>query len=135
MYNNLPALTDSFLWDEKLLSTNYEAISEGALAAALQSYLQAVRAMKGEWHALQDSLLRLWIARHDQLTLYRPGLLSAEQIFLTDALGEVALRLKSSEMAAAVDLLVQNRDMDRLKDVKNGVAQFMRFVRRHFALI
>lgn len=47
MYNNLPALTDSILWDEKLLSTDYEALSEGTLAAALQSYLQAVRALKG----------------------------------------------------------------------------------------
>jgi len=135
MYNNLPALTDSILWDEKLLSTDYEALSEGMLAAALQSYLQAVRALKGEWHALQDSPLRLWIARHDQLTLYRPGLLSAEQIVLADALEEAALRLNCSEMAAAVDRLVQNRDTDRLKDVKTGVAQFVRFVRKHFALV
>lgn len=62
-------------------------------------------------------------------------MLSAEQIVLADALEEAALGLNSSEMAAAVDRLVQNRDTDRLKDVKTGVAQFVRFVRKHFALV
>lgn len=135
MYNNLPALTGSILWDEKLLSSDYETLSEEALSAALQGYLQAVNLLKGEWHAIQNSPLRLWIARHDQLTLYRPGLLSAEQIILTDALEEAASRLNSAGMAAAVERLVQNHDGDRLKDIKTDVAQFVRFIRKNFALI
>lgn len=74
MYNNLPALTESLLWDERLLSADYAALSEDALRGALADYLQAVNARRGEWHAPDASPLSLWIARHDQLTLYRPGL-------------------------------------------------------------
>ncbi|MCL6408079.1 hypothetical protein EXT70_20825 [Dickeya dadantii] len=135
MYNNLPALTESILWDARLLSADYAALSEDALCGALEEYLQAVNALRGEWHTPEDSPLSLWIARHDQLALYRPGLLSAERIILTDALEEAALRLNGVEMAAATDLLVQHRTTDRLQDIRTGVAQFVRFVREHFQLI
>ncbi len=135
MYNNLPALTESLLWDERLLSADYAALSEDALRGALADYLQAVNARRGEWHAPDASPLCLWIARHDQLTLYRPGLLSAERIILTDALEEAALRLDCVAMTAGTDLLVQHRATDRLQDIRTGVAQFVRFVREHFQLI
>ncbi|MFB5082253.1 Uncharacterised protein [Raoultella terrigena] len=135
MYNNLPALTGSILWDERLLFADYAALSEDALRGALQEYLQAVNALRREWHAPDDSPLSLWISRHDQLSLYRPGLLSAERIILTDSLEEAALRLDSAGMATATDLLVQNRATDRLQDIRVGVAQFVRFVREHFHLI
>ncbi len=135
MYNNLPALTDNILWDENLISSDYANLDEDALGAALQSYSEAIKALKGEWYPLHDSPLKFWIARHDQLTLYRPGLFSAEQIILTDELEEAALRLNRVGMAAAVDRLVQNRDTDRLKDIKMGVVRFLRFVRENFSLI
>ncbi|MBP2199276.1 hypothetical protein [Pantoea cypripedii] len=135
MYNNLPALTESILWDERLLSADYAALNEDALRGALENYLQAVKVLRGEWHAPEASPLSLWIARHDQLALYRPGLLSAERIILTDALEEAALRLDSVEMASATDLLVQKRDTDRLADIKTGVAQFIRFAKDNFLLI
>ena len=107
MYNNLPALTESILWDEKLLSADYVALDEEALRGALEDYLRAVKALRGEWHAPENSPLSLWITRHDQLSLYRPALLSAERIILTDSLEEAAFRLNGMEMAA--DLLVQHR--------------------------
>lgn len=47
MYNNLPAMTESILWDEKLLSANYAALSEDTLRGALENYLQAVNARRG----------------------------------------------------------------------------------------
>lgn len=133
MYNNLPALTESILWDEKLLSADYVALDEEALRGALEDYLRAVKALRGEWHAPENSPLSLWITRHDQLSLYRPGLLSAERIILTDSLEEAAFRLNGMEMAA--DLLVQHRATDRLQQIRLGVAQFVRFVRENFQLI
>ncbi|MDV0941893.1 hypothetical protein [Klebsiella pneumoniae] len=50
MYNNLPSLTESILWDERLLSADYAALSEDALRSALEDYLQGVNASRGEWH-------------------------------------------------------------------------------------
>lgn len=38
MYNNLPALTGSILWDERLLFADYAALSEDALRGALQEW-------------------------------------------------------------------------------------------------
>lgn len=135
MYNNLPSLTESILWDERLLSADYAALSEDALRSALEDYLQGVNASRGEWHPPEASLLSLWIARHDQLALYRPGLLSAERIILTDALEEAALRMDNVEMVVATDLLVQRRTTDRLQGIRTEVAKFVRFVKDNFVLI
>ena len=135
MYNNLPALTENILWDDGLLSTDYAALDAKDLDDALKGYLQTIRLLRGEWHTLQDSPLSLWVSRHDQLVLYRPGLLSAERIILTDALEEAALRLDSVASTEAMDHLIQNRATDRLTDIRIGVAQFVRFVKDHFQLI
>ncbi|CAH0139346.1 hypothetical protein SRABI106_00179 [Rahnella aquatilis] len=40
MYNNLPALTESILWDNKLIDANYASLSEETLLSALQDYIQ-----------------------------------------------------------------------------------------------
>ncbi|HIE5564151.1 MULTISPECIES: hypothetical protein [Enterobacter] len=106
MYNNLPALSESILWDDNLLATDYTELDAEALGSALRSYLQAVSVLRGEWHPLHDSPLSLWIARHDQLALYRPGLLSAERIILTDTLEEAVLRLDTIESSEAMDRLI-----------------------------
>lgn len=135
MYNNLPALSDNILWDDSLLATDYAALDTEALGYALRGYLQAVSILRGEWHPLHDSPLSLWITRHDQLALYRPGLLSAERIILTDALEEAALRLDIVESTEAMDHLVNNGVPDRLADIRTGVAQFVRFVKDNFLLI
>ncbi|HCI6090870.1 TPA: hypothetical protein NPN72_004981 [Klebsiella pneumoniae] len=135
MYNNLPSLTESILWDERLLSADYAALSEDTLRSALKDYLQGVNASRGEWHAPETSPLSLWIARHDQLALYRPGLLSAERIILTDALEEAALRMDNVEMGVAIDLMVQRRTTDRLQGIRTEVAKFVRFVKDNFLLI
>ncbi|WP_255354011.1 hypothetical protein [Enterobacter sp. BWH52] len=74
----------------------------------------------------------LWIARHDQLTLYRPGLLSAERIILTDRLEEAALRLDTVDSSQAMDHLVLNSATDQLADIRAGVTQFVSFVKEHF---
>lgn len=42
MYNNLPALSESILWDDNLLATDYTELDAEALGSALRSYLQAV---------------------------------------------------------------------------------------------
>ncbi len=91
--------------------------------------------LRGEWHTLQDSPLSLWIARHDQLALYRPGLLSAERIILTDTLEEAALQLATVESTEAMVRLVHNGETDRLTAIRIGVAQFVRFVKENFQLI
>lgn len=135
MYNNLPALTENILWDDGLLSTDYVALDARELNDALKGYLQTIRLLRGEWHTLQDSPLSLWVSRHDQLALYRPGLLSAERIILNDALEEAALRLDSVASTEAMDYLIQNRATDRLTDIRISVAQFVRFVKDHFQLI
>ncbi|MCI0265849.1 UNVERIFIED_ASMBLY: hypothetical protein E7W40_00195 [Cronobacter sakazakii] len=135
MYNNLPALTESILWDDGLLAADYAALDARRLDDALKGYLQAVSLLRGEWHTLQDSPLSLWIARHDQLTLYRPGLLSAERIILTDTLEEAALRLDTLASSEAMDHLVYHNATDRLADIRTGVAQFVRFVKDNFLLI
>ncbi|MBS0057678.1 hypothetical protein ACVSUC_20830 [Yersinia enterocolitica] len=135
MYNNLPALTDNVLWDDRLLSTEYAELDEAALRTALQDYLRTVDTLQGEWHLQEDSPLSLWIARHDQLALYQQGLLSVERIILVDALEEASLRLNSIDMAAAVDLFVQNDASDRGQDIRTGVAQFVRFTKENFTLI
>lgn len=135
MYNNLPALTENILWDDGLLSTDYAALDARELDDALKGYLQTVSLLRGEWHTVQDSPLSLWVSRHDQLALYRPGLLSAERIILTDALEEAALRLDSVASTEAMDHLIQNRATDRLTDIRRGVAHFVRFVKDNFSLI
>lgn len=135
MYNNLPALTDSILWDNGLLATDYSVLDAEALRGALSRYLHAVSVLRSEWHNSEHSPLSLWIARHDQVALYRPGLLSAERIILTDALEEAALRLEIVESSQAMDHLVHNRETDRLGDIRTGVAQFIRFVKDNFLLI
>lgn len=135
MYNNLPALTESILWDDGLLAADYAALDARRLEDALKGYLQAVSLLRGEWHTLQGSPLSLWIARHDQLTLYRPGLLSAERIILTDTLEEAALRLDTLASSEAMDHLVYHNATDRLADIRTGVAQFVRFVKDNFLLI
>lgn len=135
MYNNLPALIESILWDDNLLATDYTALDAEALGSALRSYLQAVSVLRGEWHPLHDSPLSLWIARHDQLALYRPGLLSAERIILTDTLEEAVLRLDTIESSEAMDQLIHYNATDRLADIRTGVAQFVRFVKDNFLLI
>ncbi|QWC69447.1 hypothetical protein [Enterobacter mori] len=135
MYNNLPALTDSILWDNDLLATDYSILDAEALRGALSRYLHAVSVLRSEWHNPEHSPLSLWIARHDQVALYRPGLLSAERIILTDALEEAALRLEIVESSQAMDHLVHNRETDRLGDIRTGVAQFIRFVKDNFLLI
>jgi len=135
MYNNLPALSDSVLWDDSLLATDYAALDTEELGNAIRDYLQAVRILRGEWHPLHDSPLSLWIARHDQLALYRPGLLSAERIILTDTLEEAALRLDTIESSEAMDQLIHHNATDRLADIRTGVAQFVRFVKDNFLLI
>jgi len=134
MYNNLPALTESILWDEKLIATDYAPLSEATLQSALENYLQAVCTYRNEDESHIRSPLSLWMTHFDQLALYRPGLLSAERIILPDALEEAALRLGSKDLALAVDLLVQNRDSDRLANIRHDMARFVRFVREHFAL-
>ncbi|WP_308751130.1 hypothetical protein [uncultured Citrobacter sp.] len=106
MYNNLPALTDSILWDNGLLAKDYSVLDAEALMGALSRYLHAVSVLRSEWHNPEHSPLSLWIARHDQVALYRPGLLSAERIILTDALEEAALRLEIVESSQAMDHLV-----------------------------
>ncbi len=135
MYNNLPALSNSILWDDNLLATDYTALDAEALGSALRSYLQAVSVLRGEWHPLHDSPLSLWIARHDQLALYRPGLLSAERIILTDTLEEAVLRLDTIESSEAMDQLIHYNATDRLADIRTGVAQFVRFAKDNFLLI
>lgn len=135
MYNNLPALTESILWDEKLIAADYAPLSEETLHSGLQSYLQAVGSNRHEDECLIRSPLSLWMTHFAQLALYRPGLLSAERIILTDALEQAALRLGGTDMALAVDLLVQNRHTDRLDNIRRDMARFVRFVRKHFALI
>jgi len=135
MYNNLPALTESILWDEKLITTDYAPLSEETLQSALQHYLQAVSTYRNEDESHMRSPLSLWMTHFDQLALYLPALLSAERIILPDALEEAALRLGSKDLALAVDLLVQNRDSDRLANIRHDMARFVRFVREHFALI
>ncbi len=135
MYNNLPALSESILWDDNLLATDYTELDAEALGSALRSYLQAVSVLRGEWHPLHDSPLSLWIARHDQLALYRPGLLSAERIILTDTLEEAVLRLDTIESSEAMDQLIHYNATDRLADIRTGVAQFVRFVKDNFLLI
>lgn len=135
MYNNLPALTESILWDEKLITTDYAPLSEETLQSALKHYLQAVCTYRNEDESHMRSPLSLWMTHFDQLALYRPGLLSAERIILPDALEEAALRLGSKDLALAVDLLVQNRESDRLANIRHDMARFVRFVREHFALI
>lgn len=135
MYNNLPALSESILWDDNLLATDYTELDAEALGSALRSYLQAVSVLRGEWHPLHDSPLSLWIARHDQLALYRPGLLSAERIILTDTLEEAVLRLDTIESSEAMDRLIHYNATDRLADIRTGVAQFVRFVKDNFLLI
>lgn len=135
MYNNLPALTENILWDDGLLSSEYTALDAEMLENALKDYLQTVSMLRGEWHTLQDSPLSLWIARHDQLALYRPGLLSAERIILTDTLEEAALQLATVESTEAMVRLVHNGETDRLTAIRIGVAQFVRFVKKNFQLI
>ncbi len=135
MYNNLPALTENILWDDGLLSSEYTALDAEMLENALKDYLQTVSMLRGEWHTLQDSPLSLWIARHDQLALYRPGLLSAERIILTDTLEEAALQLATVESTEAMVRLVHNGETDRLTAIRIGVAQFVRFVKENFQLI
>ncbi|MGE5989788.1 MULTISPECIES: hypothetical protein [Klebsiella] len=103
MYNNLPALTESIFWDNGLLSTDYAALDARRLDDALKGYLQAVSLLRGEWHTLPNSPLSLWIARHDQLVLYRSGLLSTERIILTDMLEEAALDLDTLASSEARD--------------------------------
>ncbi|MCG7368680.1 hypothetical protein MHZ90_21535 [Pantoea sp. ACRSH] len=135
MYNNLPALSDSVVWDDSLLATGYAAPDTEALGNAIKGYLQAVRILRGEWHPLHDSPLSLWIARHDQQALYRAGLLSAERIILTDTLEEAALRLDTMASSKAMDQLVHYNATDRLADIRTGVAQFVRFVKDNFQLL
>lgn len=135
MYNNLPALTENLLWDEKLVAAEYATLSEDTLRSALKDYLQGVSSYRNEDEFLIHSPLSLWMTHFDQLALYRPGLLSAERIILPDGLEEAALRLGSKDLALAVDLLVQNRDSDRLANIRHDMARFVRFVREHFALI
>ena len=135
MYNNLPALTENILWDDSLLSSEYTALDAEMMENALKDYLQIVSMLRGEWHTLQDSPLSLWIARHDQLALYRPGLLSAERIILTDTLEEAALQLATVESTEAMVRLVHNGETDRLTAIRIGVAQFVRFVKENFQLI
>ncbi|HGL4550116.1 hypothetical protein [Klebsiella aerogenes] len=135
MYNNLPALTENILWDERLIAVDYGTLSEETLRSALKDYLQAVRSYRNEEDIFAHSPLSLWMTHFDQLALYRPGLLSAERIILPDALEEAALRLGSTDLALAVDLLVQNRHTDRLDDIRHNMARFVRFVREHFSLI
>jgi len=135
MYNNLPALTDSILWDNGLLATDYSTLDAEALRDALSRYLHAVSVLRSEWHNPEHSPLSLWISRHDQVALYRPGLLSAERIILTDALEEAALRLEVVESSQAMDQLVRSKVTDRLGDIITGVAQFIRFVKDNFHLI
>ena len=135
MYNNLPALSDSILWDNGLLATAYSALDAEALRDALSNYLHAVSSLRSEWHIPEHSPLSLWITRHDQVALYRPGLLSAERIILTDALEEAALRLEIVESSQAMDHLVHKAETDRLGDIRTGVAQFIRFVKDNFVLI
>ncbi|VVK73438.1 Uncharacterised protein [Klebsiella pneumoniae] len=135
MYNNLPALTENILWDEKLVAADYATLSEESIRSALKDYLQAVSLYRNDEHLSCGSPLSLWMTRFDQLALYRPGLLSAERIILPDALEESAMRLGSTDMALAVDLLVQNHHTDRLDNIRHDMARFVRFVREHFALI
>lgn len=135
MYNNLPALTESILWDEKLIAEDYEPLSEETLQSALQDYLQAVSTYRNEEEFLIRSPLSLWMTHFEQLSLYRPGLLSAERIILPDPLEEAALRLGSKDMALAVDLPVQNNPTYRLQQIRHDMVQFVRFVREHFSLI
>lgn len=135
MYNNLPALTESILWDNKLIDANYASLSEETLLSALQDYIQTVSAYRSEEHQLIRSPLSLWMTHFDQLAVYRAGLLSVERIIVPDALEEAALRLGTTGMAAAVDLLVQNSDTENLQNVRREMAKFVRFVREHFTLI
>ena len=135
MYNNLPALIENILWDDQLLSADYAGLTEQALSTALQDYLRAVDALKGEWYQQNDSPLSLWIARHDQVEYYRQGLLSAERIILCDSLEEASLRLNQTGIASAVDLLAQNGNDDRMQDIRTDVAQFVRFTKENFSLI
>ncbi|WP_159282673.1 hypothetical protein [Rahnella variigena] len=135
MYNNLPALTENILWDEKLVDVSYAPLSKEMLQSALQDYLKAVNASRSEEHQPMRSPLTLWMTHFNQLAVYRAGLLSAERIILPDALEKAALRLGTKGMAAAVDLLVQNSDTENLQNVRREMAQFVRFVREHFTLI
>ncbi|HHL2712863.1 TPA: hypothetical protein ACQ39K_004491 [Yersinia enterocolitica] len=135
MYNNLPALTENILWDDRLLLTDYAELNDAALRTALQDYLRVVDALHGEWHLQEDSPLSLWIARHDQLALYQQGLLSVERIILVDALEEASLYLNSIDMATAVDLFEQNDAGDRGQDIRVGMARFVRFTKDNFTLI
>lgn len=135
MYNNLPALTESILWDGQLVAADYATLSEASLRSALNDYLQAVSSYRNEDGFSTRSPLSLWMADFDQVALYRPGLLSAECIILPDTLEEAALRLGSSGFALAADLMVQNRHSDRLDSIRHDMARFVRFVREHFALI
>ena len=56
MYNNLPALTENILWDDRLLLTDYAELNDAALRTALQDYLRAVDALQGEWHLFKRTL-------------------------------------------------------------------------------
>lgn len=132
MYNNLPALSENILWNNSLVATDYSALGAEALRDALSPYLHTVSALRSEWHIPEHSPLSLWIARHNQLALYRPGLLSVERIILTDALEEAALRLEIIESSQAMDHLVDNGETDRLGDIRTGVAEFVLFVKDNF---
>lgn len=135
MYNNLPALTNNILWDNQLLATSYNTLNEESLRIALQEYISSVNNLHDEWYPPDSSPLSLWVARHDQLSLYRPGLLCAERIVLCDTLEESSLRLSSLGMAVATDIFVQNRDTDRLQNIREDIAHFVRFTKENFFLI
>lgn len=135
MYNNLPALTDNILWDDKLLAGSYSLLGKEAIETALLEYINAVNQLKGEWYPFKESPLSLWLSQYEQLTLYQPGLLSAERIIMSDVLDEAALMVQGLEMSTAIDQFVQVPDSDRLNEVRIMVTHFVRFIKQHFSLI
>lgn len=84
------------------------------------------------WETFSEllGLFSLWISRHDQLALYRPGLLSAERIILRDALEEETLRLDSVASTEAMEHLIQNRATDQLTDINQSARTDASFVTR-----
>lgn len=135
MYNNLPALIDSILWDEQLLAGDYTQLSESVFHDTITAYLAAVDSMRGEWHPKDSSPLGLYIAYYEDLPLYRNGLLCTERVLLNDELFDVSLHLQRSSMDMALDQFIHEPDRNRYAELRQKAAIFVRFVKTNFALI
>ncbi|TPV23716.1 hypothetical protein FJW00_14920 [Pantoea anthophila] len=135
MYNNLPALTDTLFWVDSLLNDAYATVNEDEFFGELTRYQQKIDALCACAHeAVFPSRLNVYMAGNNNMENYKSGLFSMDRVILDDRIYSFYQELSQSPLNdSRTKLTIVKKD--RLAEIKQQLAIFVRFIKKNFELI